>query len=1081
MLRVVRLADFLLLLLAFVASTAKADLSPDYLRTEYRVNPCGIETRRPRLSWIVASEERGQRQTAYRVLVASSAEQLNQDVGDLWDSGKVDSSETASIAFAGEQLTSRKSCYWKVKVWDAHGRSNGWSKPATWSMGLLDHSDWTAKWIGYDKPSASLEAAPQEPPHLEQAKWIWHSEGDAAEAAPLGTRCFLRRFSLPTKGHISSATLTLTGDNHYAVFVNGTKIGRGSDFTVAEQFEISQVLTHGENTIAIEVTNEGQTTNPAGLIGALIVESDKGTPLVILTDHQWKSSATVPENWPNVECPTNAWQPVKEVVSYGDAPWGKIGISSLRLPPPCYLRTSFPLNKPIRRATVYGTALGVVDLHLNGKRVSDEYFAPGWTDYDRRVYYRAHDVTDLLRKGENALGAILADGWYAGYVGTGYKRDHYGTRTRCLIQLEIEFEDGTHTTIASGPNWRASTGPLLEADFLMGEKYDARLESSDWNKPGFDDADWNAVDVADAVAAQVQSHPGEPVREMARIQPVEITEPQPGRFVVNFGQNFSGIVRVKVRGERGQRIQLRHAERLNPDGTIYTENLRTARAIDTYICNGRENGRSWQPRFTFHGFQYVEISGYSGTVSLDDVLGIPLSTDTPIVGSFECSDEMTNKLFSNIYWTQRMNHIDVPTDCPQRDERLGWTGDAQVYIRTATLLADVQSFYTKWLVDLDDGQRADGQYPMVAPLKSHGVSADGGPAWADAGVICPWNIYEVYGDRRLLEQHYDNMARFIEFCRRRSTEELLPPESFHCFGDWLSIDDDTPKDVIYLVYFANSTQLMAQAAQTLGKDQDQARYEKLWAQVKAAFRKAYVTKEGRIKGDTQTAYVLALRYGLVDDDQRQAAADRLVQLIADRGYHLSTGFIGTKDLMLVLSDIGRNDIAYRLLHNTTFPSWGFSIVNGATSIWERWNGWTPENGFFDPSMNSFAHYSFGAVAQWMFETIGGIKTDGPGFRRIVIRPQPGGAITWANVSYKSIRGRIATKWKLAGNQFVLEVEIPANTTAEVHVPTGDVTQITESEKPIESVSGIKFLREENAAAIFEVVSGNYLFSSPLAR
>jgi len=367
---------------------------------------------------------------------------------------------------------------------------------------------------------------------------------------------------------------------------------------------------------------------------------------------------------------------------------------------------------------------------------------------------------------------------------------------------------------------------------------------------------------------------------------------------------------------------------------------------------------------------------------------------------------------------------------------------------------------------------------MVAPLKSKGVSADGGPAWADAGVICPWNIYQVYGDRRLLAQHYDNMARFIQFCQDRSTDQLLPPKEFHCFGDWLSIKDDTPKDVIYLAYFAHSTQLMAKAAKALSKEEDAVKYEKLYRQIQTAFQKAYVTDEGRIKGDTQTDYVLALRYGLVNGPQREAAAKRLIELIEGRDWHLSTGFIGTKDLMLVLSQIGRNDVAYRLLHNKTFPSWGFSIVNGATSIWERWNGWTPEDGFFDPGMNSFAHYSFGAVAQWMFETIGGIKTVEPGFKKVLIRPMPGANLTWAKVRYTSVQGLISTQWKINNKKLTLQVSIPPGVTAEVHVPTSQPSAVTEGGVAARSATGIRFVRNEPGAAIFEVDSGAYVFEAP---
>jgi alpha-L-rhamnosidase len=1057
-------------------------LEATYLRTEYRLNPLGLGVLQPRLSWILqapgqAEIERGEKQTAYRILVASDAQKLAANQGDLWDSGKVESDETAAIPYAGGRLASRLACHWKVKVWNKDGRSSGWSEPALWTMGLLEESDWVAEWIGYDRPALQHHPAEQPSP-LKKASWIWHAEGSKGLQAEPGTCYFRRPFQLPEDRTVVEARLILSGDNSYTANVNGTKIGGGTDFSRAKRFDIADQLTPGANVIAVEATNAGDNANPAGIIASLQVRFAQGDPLVIQTDRSWVSANQAADQWQSLDFDNTAWAPVEIVTTYGQPPWNQLTIEQLRLPPPRILRRQFSTDRSISRATLYSSALGIYQMHLNGRQVADDYFSPGWTDYNKRIYYQTYDVTNLVQEGENTLGAILADGWYAGYLGFGGQRDHYGDRIRLLAQLEIEYADGTRATVATDPDWRANTGPLVEADFLMGEHYDARLEIPGWDQNGLDDSGWHPVDVSAQVAALLEPHPGVPVRALEPIEPVSISEPAPGCQIVDLGQNFAGMIRLKVRGERGRQVRIRHVERLNPDGTAYTDNLRSARAIDTYICRGDEQGRWWQPRFTFHGFQYVEVTGFPDKLSVDDLVGIPVSSDTPIVGHLECSDPMVNQLMSNIYWTQRMNHIDIPTDCPQRDERLGWTGDAQVYVRTATLLTDIQAFYTKWLIDLDDAQREDGQYPMVAPLKSKGVSADGGPAWADAGVICPWNIYEVYGDRRLLAQHYERMARFIQFCQDRSTDGLLPPEKFHCFGDWLSIKDDTPKDVIYLAYFANSTKLMARAARALGNKEDMAKYDKLYGQIKAAFQQAYVTDAGRIKGDTQSAYVLALRYGLVDGQQKKRAADRLVELIEGRDWHLSTGFIGTKDLMLVLSQIGRNDVAYRLLHNTTFPSWGFSIVNGATTIWERWNGWTPESGFFDPGMNSFAHYSFGAVAQWMFETIGGIQTGQPGYRTILIRPRPGGKLTWAKVRYDSIRGPISTQWKMDDEKFTLDVTIPAGVTAEVHVPTSDPTRVTESLAPAESAVGVRLVRNEPGIAVYEVASGNYAFAAP---
>jgi alpha-L-rhamnosidase len=885
---------------------AAASLSADTLRCEYRANPLGLDETAPRLSWRVASRNRDERQAAYQVIVAGSEQELAENKGTFWDSGKTSGADTTKIIYCGQPLGSCDFCYWKVKVWDQDGKGSDWSQPAMWSMGLLHQDDWRGPWIGYDK------------------------------------------------------------------------------------------MRQGEN----------DSTN-------------------------------------------------------------------LFLPPPPCLRTEFTISRKIKRATLYMTALGLADFYINGRRATDDRFTPGWTDYTKRVHYRAYDVTALLHGGKNALGAILADGWYSGYIGWGHKRDHYGKKPRLRAQLQVDYTDGTHDIIASGPGWKASTGAILGTDFLMGETCDGRREDK-WSEPGFDDRQWGAVATGAEMTPLIQAHPGPAVGAFAEIAPKSITEVHSNVFVLDMGQNFAGVARLKVKGRRGQPITLRFAERLARDGSIYTTNLRGALATDTYICRGH-GVETWEPRFTYHGFQYIEVTGLDKAPDAKTITGIALSSETTDAGKFSCSDPMLNRLAQNIYWTQRANFIDIPTDCPQRDERLGWMGDAQVYIRAATLNEDVQAFFTKWLVDVQDGQRKDGEFPMVAPVKVAGD--DGGPGWADAGVICPWTVYQVYGDTRILEKHYASMARFIDFCKNRSTPDLLPPAQFQCFGDWLNIKDETPTKVICTAYFGYCTELMAQIAEALGKTDDAAKYHDLFARIKAAFTHAYVHADGTIEGNTQTDYVLALAFDLLDGDQRQRAADHLIDNIKKRDWHLSTGFIGTKNLMMTLAKIGRDDVAYRLIHNDTFPSWGFSIKHGATSIWERWDGWTPEKGFQDPGMNSFAHYSFGAVYQWMVENIGGIRTDGPAYNHIVIAPQPDDQLTSADTAYVSIHGPIESHWSKKSGRFELKVSIPANTSATVILPADDVQSVRESDRPVRRAPGVTFIRADSGHVVYEVTSGSYDFET----
>jgi alpha-L-rhamnosidase len=1039
------------------------------LRCEYLVNPLGVDDKHPRLSWVVESAQRGQKQTAYQVLVAHDEATLQQDQGDLWDSGRVNSDETTAITYAGKPLVSQQRCHWKVKVWDRDGKPSPWSEPALWTMGLLAASDWTAQWIGYDKPH-DVER-PDAP--FEGAKWIWHA-ADKGTNKPRCHRLFLTTLTLPEGTKITKAELLVTADDAYKFTINGTLVAAsgGAGWQDPKMIEVTPHLKPGLNSVRVEVENTSE--SPAGLLAKLTVTRADGKITTLVSDASWKSLGDPGANWHKRSIDLAALPAAEVVGAYGDAPWGKLKFARLVLPPPALLRTTFQVSRPVRQATLYATALGIFDLHLNGQRVSEDWFNPGWTDYTKRVYYRAYDVTRLLRPGDNALGAVLADGWYSGYLGYLVQRDQYGKHPRFRGQLHIVHDDGSTAVVATGPGWKATTGPIREADFLMGETYDARLAQNGWDEAGFEDGKWNKVVTGTDLHPVVQHHPGPPVRICGEFKPKKITEPKKGVYVLDLGQNFAGIVRLTVSGEPGQTIALRFAERLNPDGTIYTTNLRGARATDTYICRGG-GVEVWEPRFTFHGFQYVEITGLKGTPGPDTITGLALSSDTALTGQFTCSDPMLNQLHNNIYWTQRANFLDIPTDCPQRDERLGWTGDAQVYARAATLNTDLQAFFTKWLVDLEDGQRPDGQFPTVAPVKVAGN--DGGPAWADAGVICPWTIYQVYGDRRVLERHYPAMTRFIEFCRKRSTPDLLPPAQFHCFGDWLSINADTPKDVIYTAYFAYSTRLTSQAAEVLGRKEDAVRYRALFDRIRTAFNKAYVAADGRIKGNTQACYALALAFDLVEGDKQKQAAKYLIEDIERRGGHLSTGFIGTKDLMLVLAKIGRHDVAYRLLHNDTFPSWGFSIKHGATSIWERWDGWTPEKGFQDPGMNSFAHYSFGAVYQWMVENIGGIRTEGPAYQRLVIAPEPGGRLRWANTLFRSSHGLIETRWKQEDGSFVLTVTLPANTTATVFVPATAGADVTEGGRPLDAAEGVRFLRREGDRAVVAIGSGTYQFTA----
>ena len=759
--------------------------------------------------------------------------------------------------------------------------------------------------------------------------------------------------------------------------------------------------------------------------------------------------------------------------------------------PAPYLRKEFKLTKQVISARLYATAVGLYECYLNGARVGDALLTPGWTDYNKHIQYQVYDVTNLIQSGANACGAILGDGWGVGHIAWA-GRQRYADRPHLLAQIVLTYTDGSLEVIASDQSWKVTTGPILESDMLMGESYDARRELTDWCQPGYADASWWPAEVFADHGAELVATNGPAVKRQETLRPVKIHEIPDfvnRRWIFDLGQNMVGWVRLRVRGEKGTTISIRYAEVLNPDGTLYTANLRTARNTDYYTLKGIED-EVWEPHFLFHGFRYVELLGFPGVPTAETVTGIVIHSDIASTGAFECSDPLVNQLQHNIVWGQKGNFVDVPTDCPQRDERLGWTGDAQVFIRTAAFNRDVAGFFTKWARDLEDAQFPDGAYPAVAPNPAVWTIGDGGPAWADAGVICPWTIYQCYGDTRILEDHYASMQRFIEFLSQTSQNGLrcyAEYTGWHGFGDWLALDGSdgreggTSKELIGTAFFAYSSQLLAKIARILGKDEDVLRYQKLSEQARDAFVKRYVLPDGTLEGGKQTAYILGLHFDLLPDELRPIAVTELFRNIEQRDDHLSTGFIGTPYINWVLSEMGHSETAYALLKQTTWPSWLYPVTQGATTIWERWDGWTHDKGFQDVGMNSFNHYAYGAVGAWMYAVVGGIDLDPqqPGYKHIIMRPQPGGGLTSAKTSLRSLYGWIRSEWTLENNNFDWRIKIPTNTTARIYVPAADVASITESGQPTEKAHGVTFVRAENSFVVFDVESGSYAFSSQL--
>ncbi|MGQ9592017.1 MAG: glycoside hydrolase family 78 protein [Planctomycetota bacterium] len=926
------------------ASRASA-VTAERLRCEYLVDPLAVERARPRLGWILSSSARGVRQTAYRILVSSSPEKLASGEGDLWDSGRVESSETNQIAYAGKPLGSLERAFWKVRVWTNAGGASPWSAPGTWRAGFVRPEDWGARWVGCRDPLP---------------------EGDPTPAQP--------------------------------------------------------------------------------------------SP---------------------------------------------------------YFRKEFELPAAPKRAVLTATALGLYELRLNGAKVGDALLSPEWTDYRRRIQYQAYDATGLLRKGRNAIGAILGEGWYAGRIGIshvvpdGKLRNHYGRRLALLARLDVELEDGRTVTVATDASWRATNrGPILSSCILDGEAYDSRLDMPGWDSAGFDDSAWSAVEELPAPAAALVAQPNEPVRVTEELRPVRISEPSPGKYVVDFGQVLSGVTRIRVRGEAGTTVTLRHAEVLSADGNIYRDNLRMdvyakdpslkygkylgARQEDRYTLRGLGE-EVFQPRFTYHGFRYVEVTGLRENPTPDSIVALAFHSAPPVAGSFECSSPLLNRLARNIVWTHRDNMHSVPTDCPQRDERCGWMGDMLVFAQTACFDMDMAAFFTKWVGDIRDAQADDGRYPDIAPHPfDPNARFSGVPAWGDAGTVVPWRMYVNYGDRRVLEEHFDSARRWVDWIAAQNPDRLWKNRRHNDYGDWLNGDTlrlegfgypkggaEMPKEVFATAFFQHSASLVAKMAAALGREEDARRYAALADEIRAAFNAAYVKDDGTIHGDTQSGYALALGFDLLPEAKRPLAAQRMVQRIEEYKGHISTGFHTTVHLMNELTRWGHNDVAYQLVGNRTIPSWGYTIEQGATTIWERWDGYVEGRGFQDPGMNSFCHYAFGSVGEWMYRTILGISPDEahPGWAHFVLRPRPGKGLEWAKGSYESIRGRIASEWRVRGQDLEFTCTVPPNATATIYVPAKGASLVTEGGKPAREAEGLRFLREEEGAVAFEASSGTYRFVS----
>lgn len=749
------------------------------------------------------------------------------------------------------------------------------------------------------------------------------------------------------------------------------------------------------------------------------------------------------------------------------------------------LRKEFTSDKKVVSAVAYITAYGFYEAQLNGQKIGDAYLTPGWTSYEKRLQYQAYDVTKLVKNGANALGVMLGNGWYRSNVGFSSLPERRKRNIALLLQLTINYADGTSQTVISDNSWKSTSSEIRDNDVFNGEIVDARLVKPGWALPGYNDHDWSGVTMAQFPYQNLIATYNEPVKKHETFKPVKIITTPAGEKVIDFGQNLVGRVILKVKGQKGDSITISHAEVLDKAGNFYTVNLREARAQSRYILSG--NGEEiFEPRFTWYGFRYIKVEGYPGELRPGNFEAVTLYSDMPVTGAFATDQPLINQLQHNIQWGQKGNFLDVPTDCPQRNERLGWTGDAQVFSRTATFNMNVNNFFAKWLKDVEADQ-VEGRVPFVVPNVMGG--SDNSAGWADCATIIPWNMYLAYGDSRILADQYNSMKAYVESIRKASRNDLWNT-GFH-FGDWLFYrpDDDndgraavTDKYLIAQCFYAHSTQLLINAARVLGKKEDETAYTALLQKVKEAFVKEYLTPSGRLVSSTQTAYVLALQFDMLPEALRTQAATRLKENVQSYGHHLTTGFLGTPYLCDVLSRFGYDEEAYRLLQQESYPSWLYPVKMGATTIWERWDGIKPNGSFQTPSMNSFNHYAYGAIGDWMYRTMVGIDTDeeGVGYKRIKVQPHIGGKFNSAAASLDTYYGTLSNSWKIdtVANKITMEVKIPNNTTATICIPATEAEGITESGKALSAVGDLKVSGVQNGYVIVQAGAGNYHFVFP---
>jgi alpha-L-rhamnosidase len=1070
------------------------DLQVDNLRT-----PLGIDDPSPRFSWRLRDSAAGAHQTAYEVLVTQQPSDKGEKGSEVWDSGKISSDQSLNVRYQGPALTPSERYFWRVKVWDSAGELYPASATSWWETGLLDQSAWQGAWIGFETgEEAAVRGAPSE--------WIASPEAKVLDAEKSAEEHYAYRTTVTLDKPVRSATLYAAGEDTVAAWVNGTQVLKAAPLPTWKQMpwkkfvraSVSGDLTPGANLIAIESVH--YIVNPNGMasadappmIATLFVAYEDGSTAVFTTSPEWKVAIHAGPSWQQKGFDDSGWKNAlawKEAPGPMSAPLGHPWIpDSIKT-----MRHTFDVSKPVKSARLYATALGAYEMFLNGKRVSNDVLAPGWTDYRERVMYQTYDATSLVANGRNAIAALLAPGWYATPLEWFQQPNNYGDTPPALrAQLRIEYADGSVAWIATNGEWRASTSSILSSEIYDGEKQDARLVHLGWNTAQFNADGWKGVETIDPKPMQILAQDYPSIRMERAVAAKSVTEPKPGVYVYDFGQNLAGVEKVRVHGPAGTDVRVRFAEIVNADGTIYTDNLRTAKATDHFILAGGGE-EEFTPQFTFHGFRYAELTGLPEAPGKDAVTALVIHTDAPFDAKLKTGSAMIDKLWSNILWGQRSNFVGLPTDCPQRDERLGWMADAQVFWRTASYNMDLAAFSRKFAGDMRGTQAGTPFYGIYAPGTVQS-SSESGAGWSDAGVIIPWTSWLQSRDTSVIEQNWDAMEKYLNAIEASNPDGLWRHDSGIPFGDWLSPEGPTDQVLVATAYWAYDVTLMGQMAHAVGRSAAEEKYAQLFAKIRAAFAKQFVHDDGFVAGadnspspfgqinnpnakshggDTQTGYVLALHMNLLPDNLRSAAAQKLVAKIESNHGMLATGFLGTPYLLEELTKTGHQEIAYKLLLNTQYPSWGYLVNHGATTMWERWNGDQMKD---DPSMNSYNHYAYGSVADWIYRYAAGVDATplDAGFHTVVLHPVFSASLGNLSFDYSSAYGPVHSDWTVKGAIARWNVTIPANAVGWLDASATEAEKYKLNGAPLNKDERVEFATHDGRSG-FKLPAGSYAF------